>query len=120
MPAQDHTPPGAPCWIDLITSDTGRARSFYSQLLGWTAEEPAPGPGGYFLVRKWDLSQAGGSSGGRASATRHGPVRVGVVAGVAGCGQVAGVGGDGLDCDLVAEGVQALDVGAGLAAGRHA
>jgi predicted enzyme related to lactoylglutathione lyase len=59
MPTQDLTPPGAPCWIDLITSDTGRARSFYSQLLGWTAEEPAPGPGGYFLFRKDNMRVAG-------------------------------------------------------------
>src|SRR5260370_33608334 len=71
------------------------------------------------LVRKWDLSQAGGSSGWRASATRYGAVRVGVVAGLAGCGQVAGAGGDGLDCALVAEAVQALGVCAGLAGSVH-
>src|SRR5690348_4812928 len=59
MPTQDITPPGAPCWTDLITSDPWRARSFYSQLFGWTAEEPAPELGGYFRFRKDNIPVAG-------------------------------------------------------------
>lgn len=39
---------GAPCWVDLSTSDQGKARDFYTQLLGWTVEEPNPEFGGYF------------------------------------------------------------------------
>ena len=31
---------GAPCWIDLYSSDTAKATAFYSQLFGWSAEEP--------------------------------------------------------------------------------
>ena len=41
--------PGAPCWIDLLTSDPGRSRAFYGQLFGWTAEEASPEFGGYFM-----------------------------------------------------------------------
>lgn len=31
--------PGDPCWIDLMTSDPGKSREFYSRLFGWTYEE---------------------------------------------------------------------------------
>ncbi|MGH3888170.1 MAG: hypothetical protein ACRDSZ_16670 [Pseudonocardiaceae bacterium] len=41
MPTRDTAPIGAPCWVDLLTSDTGRSRAFYCQLFGWTAQEPA-------------------------------------------------------------------------------
>ncbi len=34
MPIPD-TKPGSPCWIDLMTSDTARARDFYGELFGW-------------------------------------------------------------------------------------
>jgi predicted enzyme related to lactoylglutathione lyase len=37
MPTPDITP-GAPCWIDLMTSDTEKAKAFYSALFGWTYE----------------------------------------------------------------------------------
>lgn len=30
-----NQPPGAPCWIDLMTSDPGDAARFYSGLFGW-------------------------------------------------------------------------------------
>src|ERR1700675_3907658 len=52
MPARDKAPIGAPCWIDLMSSDTERSRSFYGQLFGWTAEEPAEEFGGYFTFTK--------------------------------------------------------------------
>ena len=48
MPTRDTAPIGAPCWVDLMTSDTERSRAFYCDLFGWTAEEPAPEFGGYF------------------------------------------------------------------------
>jgi hypothetical protein len=49
MPAlTDHAPIGAPCWIDLMTSDPARSREFYGQLFGWVAEEPNEQFGGYF------------------------------------------------------------------------
>ncbi|MGO8887161.1 MAG: hypothetical protein ACLPUO_24855 [Streptosporangiaceae bacterium] len=52
MPARENAPAGAPCWVDLTTSDTGRSREFYTRLFGWTAEEPAEEFGGYFSFRK--------------------------------------------------------------------
>ena len=39
MTRRDASPVGAPCWVDLMTTDTERAREFYSGLLGWTAQE---------------------------------------------------------------------------------
>jgi uncharacterized protein len=40
---------GLPCWMDLLTSDTARAREFYGRIFGWTAGEAAPEFGGYFM-----------------------------------------------------------------------
>ncbi len=33
---------GAPCWIDLYSSDADRAKDFYGRLFGWTAEAAEP------------------------------------------------------------------------------
>ena len=43
MPTRDNAPLGAPCWVDLTTSDTDRSRRFYAELLGWelTSESAA-------------------------------------------------------------------------------
>jgi hypothetical protein len=43
---------GAPCWIDLYSSDTEKAKEFYGQLFGWKAEAPEEGFGGYFVFSK--------------------------------------------------------------------
>jgi uncharacterized protein len=43
---------GAPCWIDLYSSDPARATEFYGRLLGWNAEPPQEGFGGYFTFTK--------------------------------------------------------------------
>lgn len=43
---------GAPCWIDLYSSDVEQAKEFYGQLLGWRAEPPEEGFGGYFVFSK--------------------------------------------------------------------
>ena len=59
MPARETAPTGAPCWVNLMTSDTERSREFYSQLFGWTAEEPAQEFGGYFNFRKDGVRVAG-------------------------------------------------------------
>lgn len=59
MPARETAPIGAPCWVDLMTSDTDRSRAFYSQLFGWTAEEPAEEFGGYFSFSKDGVLLAG-------------------------------------------------------------
>jgi len=59
MPTRDTAPVGAPCWIDLMTSDTERSRAFYCQLFGWTAEEPAEELGGYLNFTKNGVPVAG-------------------------------------------------------------
>ena len=59
MPARDHAPAGAPCWIQLTTSDTDRARAFYGALFGWQADEPNPEYGGYFNFRLGDAPVGG-------------------------------------------------------------
>lgn len=60
MPTRETAPNGAPCWVDLMTSDVDRARSFYGQLLGWTANEPSEEFGGYFMFSKDGIPVAGG------------------------------------------------------------
>ncbi len=69
MPARDQAPIGAPCWVDLTTSDTESSREFYSELFGWTAEEPAEEFGGYFM-----FSKAGAPVGGCMSAMPGAPI----------------------------------------------
>lgn len=39
--------PGAPCWLDLGTTDTAAARDFYARLFGWDYEVGGPESGGY-------------------------------------------------------------------------
>ena len=43
---------GAPCWIDLYSSDPDKATKFYGELLGWTAQPPEEGFGGYFRLHE--------------------------------------------------------------------
>jgi uncharacterized protein len=50
---------GAPCWIDLYSSDTDAAKTFYGKLFGWTPEEAPPEFGGYFTFLK-DGKHVGG------------------------------------------------------------
>ncbi|MGI9120002.1 MAG: VOC family protein [Acidimicrobiales bacterium] len=59
MPLRETAPIGAPCWIDLFTSDPDKSRAFYSQLFGWTAEDTGEEYGGYISFRKDGLSVAG-------------------------------------------------------------
>jgi uncharacterized protein len=60
MPNRDTPPTGAPCWVDLMTSDAERSRAFYGTLLGWSSEEPNPEFGGYFNFTKDGVREAGG------------------------------------------------------------
>jgi len=64
MPTREHAPVGAPCWIDLTTSDPDRSRAFYGQLFGWEAEEPAEEFEGYFNYRQDGVLVAGCMTGG--------------------------------------------------------
>ena len=47
MSPRVNAPLGSPCWVDLMSSDTDRARAFYGGLLGWGCEDPNPEFGGY-------------------------------------------------------------------------
>ena len=60
MSTRETAPAGAPCWIDLYTSDADRARAFYSELFGWVAEAPSPEHGGYFMFTRAGAPVAGG------------------------------------------------------------
>jgi predicted enzyme related to lactoylglutathione lyase len=50
---------GAPCWIDLYSSDTDKAIAFYRDLFGWNAEPPQEQFGGYFTFTKDGRQVAG-------------------------------------------------------------
>lgn len=50
---------GAPCWIDLYSSDTDRATAFYGALFGWAASPPDPELGGYFVFLRDGKAVAG-------------------------------------------------------------
>jgi predicted enzyme related to lactoylglutathione lyase len=60
MPLRDTAPTGAPCWIDLFTSDPDAAQSFYGQLFGWKAETAGEEYGGYINFSKDGVAVAGG------------------------------------------------------------
>ncbi len=60
MPKRDSAPIGAPCWVDLFTSDPDRARAFYSEIFGWTSESAGEEYGGYFNFAKDGIAVAGG------------------------------------------------------------
>jgi uncharacterized protein len=60
MTTQDHPIIGAPCWVDLLTSDVDASRAFYGELFGWKALEPSAEFGGYFMFTKDDVPVAGG------------------------------------------------------------
>lgn len=44
--------PGTPSWVDLGTTDTAAAASFYGELFGWTHDDLGPEAGGYHMLRK--------------------------------------------------------------------
>lgn len=52
MPTRDGAPLGAPCWIDLTSSDVERAQDFYGTVFGWTFESAGPEYGGYINAAK--------------------------------------------------------------------
>ncbi|WP_411375538.1 VOC family protein [Arthrobacter sp. MPF02] len=59
MPSPVPTP-GAPCWIDLVSTDVAAARRFYGELFGWdyeTGDEEKYG--GYVTARKNGKQVAG-------------------------------------------------------------
>lgn len=60
---------GAPCWIDLYSSETEKATAFYGGLFGWKAEQPDPRFGGYFTFTK-DGKHVAGCMGNDGSTSR--------------------------------------------------
>lgn len=51
MPAQQLNPvQGGPIWIDLTTHDLDGARSFYSELFGWSFQDGGPEFGHYHMI----------------------------------------------------------------------
>ena len=59
MPARSALT-GAPCWIDLFTSDTAAAERFYGALFGWAAEHADEEKyGGYITFSQGDRAVAG-------------------------------------------------------------
>jgi predicted enzyme related to lactoylglutathione lyase len=47
MTKRDTVVLGAPCWIDLMTSDKTKSREFYGRLFGWTSEDAGEEYGHY-------------------------------------------------------------------------
>jgi hypothetical protein len=45
-PAHD----GAPCWIDLVSSDVAGSRALYGAVFGWEFEDLGPGMGNYVII----------------------------------------------------------------------
>jgi uncharacterized protein len=52
VPIRHGAPLGAPCWIDLTTSDVDRAQDFYGAVFGWTFASAGPDFGGYINAAK--------------------------------------------------------------------
>src|SRR3954452_14809095 len=44
--------PGTFCWVDLATTDQDGAKSFYSELFGWEAEDMPPGEGVMYSMQR--------------------------------------------------------------------
>jgi predicted enzyme related to lactoylglutathione lyase len=52
--------PGNFCWVELATSDSDAAKSFYSQLFGWESQDNPMGPDMVYTMLKLDGKDVGG------------------------------------------------------------
>ncbi len=59
MPKMEDVTYGAPCWLDLATSDPERAATFYGGLFGWNAEDLGEEYGNYNILSKSEAGVAG-------------------------------------------------------------
>jgi len=50
MPTVERFEPGEFCWIEVATSNQSAARSFYSSLFGWTAQDVPIGPNDFYSL----------------------------------------------------------------------
>ncbi|WP_426592224.1 VOC family protein [Cellulomonas sp. McL0617] len=62
-------------WFDIVSTDPGRAREFYTQLFGWTAAAP-PELGGYTLL---DTGAPAAEVGGGIAAAQEGGMPAGIL-----------------------------------------
>ena len=46
----DKTVPGSFCWMELSTTDQTAAKTFYTSLFGWTANDAPMGPGQFYTM----------------------------------------------------------------------
>lgn len=60
MPDIEKPAPGAFSWIELSASDQNAAKSFYSTLFGWEAEDRPMGPGSLYTIFKLNGRDVGG------------------------------------------------------------
>ena len=51
--------PGTFCWVELATSDSDAAKTFYTQLFGWTYEDHPMGPDMVYTMLKLDGKDVG-------------------------------------------------------------
>jgi predicted enzyme related to lactoylglutathione lyase len=63
MPRIDKHAPGSFCWIELATTDQAAAKSFYSSLFGWKANDFPMGPDGSYTIFQTDGRDAGAAFG---------------------------------------------------------
>ena len=59
MPLRDEAPIGAPCWVDIMTTDPAKTHAFYTELFGWTVDDPGPDYGGYTNFHRDGVPVAG-------------------------------------------------------------
>ncbi|MDO8363660.1 MAG: VOC family protein [Actinomycetota bacterium] len=59
MTRRDITPDGAPCWIELFTTEPDQSRPFYCDLFGWQSQETSADYGGYVNFTKDGAMVAG-------------------------------------------------------------
>ena len=59
MPLRAEAPIGAPCWVDIMTSDPAKTQAFYTELFGWTVDDPGPDYGGYVNFHRDGVPVAG-------------------------------------------------------------
>lgn len=60
MPTRDTAwPAGTPCWIDYGAADLDAAKSFYTELLGWSYTDGDPEFGGYLTCLAKERAAAG-------------------------------------------------------------
>ena len=52
--------PGTFCWVELATSDSAAAKTFYSQLFGWECVDNPMGPDSFYTILRLNGKDVGG------------------------------------------------------------